>query len=217
MRRAAAQAAAPSTAGYLGNVSMPDPMRATDDPRYVQALAHPLRIRILAMLEERPASPVQLAPRLGSTLGRVGYHVRVLRDAGLIELVETRRRRGATEHIYTAAPLPVFSDAAWERAGAAVRRRATAALLQQVGDYVAGSAERGGFDRTDANLSRLPLRLDEQGRRELTAAGLRWLAEAGAVQERALERADGDDDRLEDIGVVLLIFEAVGFSDRQRR
>jgi DNA-binding transcriptional ArsR family regulator len=191
-------------------------MRATDDPRYVKALAHPLRIRILAMLEERAASPVQLAPRLGSTLGRVGYHVRVLRDAGLIELVETRRRRGATEHIYTAAPLPIFSDAAWERAGATVRRRATAALLQQVGDYVAGSAEKGGFDRADANLSRLPLRLDEQGWRELSTAGLRWLAEAGEVQERVLERNQGEAGPLRDVGLVLLLFEAVGFSDQGR-
>ena len=196
---------------------MAEPRRATDDPRYVKAVAHPLRIRILAMLAERPASPVQLAPQLGSTLGRVGYHVRVLRDAGLLELVETRRRRGAIEHIYTAAPVPRFSDAAWERAGAAVRRRATAALLEQIGDYVAGSAEHGGFDRPDANLSRVPLRLDEEGRRDLVAAGLRWLAEAGDIQQRALERARGDDDALADVGLVMLIFDAVGFSDRPRR
>jgi DNA-binding transcriptional ArsR family regulator len=194
-----------------------EPVRATDDPRYVRALAHPLRIRILAMLEERPASPVQLAPRLESTLGRVGYHVRVLRDAGLIELVETRRRRGAMEHIYAAAPVPLFSDAAWERAGSAVRRRAAAAMLQQVGEYVAGSAEQGGFDRADANLSRVPLRLDEQGRRELSAAGLRWLQEAGDVQQRALERAREGDAELEDVGLVLLIFGALGFTDRPAR
>ena len=193
---------------------MAEPRRATDDPRYVKAVAHPLPIRILAMLAERPASPVQLAPQLGSTLGRVGYHVRVLRDAGLLELVETRRRRGATEHIYTAAPVPRFSDEAWERAGAAVRRRATAAILAQIGDYVAVSAEHGGFDRPDASLSRVPLRLDDEGRRELAAAGLRWLAEAGDIQQRAADRARDDAGRLNDVGVVLLIFEAVAFSDR---
>lgn len=198
-------------------MSTAGPVRATDDPRYVKALAHPLRIRILAMLEERPASPVQLAPRLGGTLGQVGYHVRVLRDAGLIELVETRRRRGAVEHIYSAARVPLFTDAAWGRAGAAVRRRAAAALLQQIGEYVAGSAEEGGFDRSDANLSRVPLRLDEQGWQELVAAGRRWLAEAGDVQERALERSRDESVELRDVGLVLLLFEAVGFSDRHRR
>ena len=188
-----------------------EPVRATDDPRYVRALAHPLRIRILAMLEERPASPVQLAPRLGSTLGRVGHHVRVLRDLGLIELVETRQRRGAVEHIYKAAPVPGFSDDAWQNAGAAVRERVVAAVLAQVGDYVAGSAAAGGFDRPDANLSRVPLRLDEAGWQELAAAGRRFLAEVDEIQTRAGERGTGGQM---DFGLVLLVFEALSFSDR---
>ncbi len=78
---------------------------------------------------------------------------------------------------------------------------------------MAGSAEQGGFDRADANLSRVPLRLDEQGWRELAAAAQRWLEEAGDVQERALERSA----ELRDVGLVLLLFDAVGFSDRPRR
>lgn len=193
-------------------VASGDAKLAVDDPRYVRALAHPLRIRILAMLEERPASPVQLAPRLGSTLGRVGHHVRVLRDLGLIELVETRRRRGATEHIYSAAPVPAFSDEAWQRAGAAVRRRTSGALLGQIGEYVAGSAAAGGFDRPNANLSRVPLRLDEEGWEELASASKRWLAEAEAIQARTVERTRGEPPLA--AGLVLLVFEAQGFSDR---
>jgi DNA-binding transcriptional ArsR family regulator len=189
---------------------------AIDDPRYVKALAHPLRIRILAMLQERPASPVQLAPRLGSTLGRVAHHVRVLRDIGLIELVETRRRRGAIEHIYTVPSVPRFSDGAWEGLGAAPRRRVLAAALEQIGDYVAGSAAAGGFDRTDANLSRVPLRLDEQGWQELTAAGRRWLAETDGIQARAHERSKAGGDGTRDVGLVLLVFDALAFSDRPR-
>ena len=163
------------------------------------------------MLEERPASPVQLAPRLGSTLGRVGHHVRVLRDLGLIELVETRQRRGAIEHIYKASPVPGFSDDAWQQAGAAVRERVVAAVLAQVGDYVSGSAAAGGFDRPEANLSRVPLRLDEPGWQELADAGRRFLAEVDEIQSRAGER--GADGQL-DVGLVLLVFEALSFSDR---
>jgi len=189
------------------------PRVAIDDPRYVKALAHPLRVRILAMLQERPASPVQLAPRLGSTLGRVGHHVRVLRDLGLIELVETRPRRGAVEHIYRAPEIPRFSDGAWEKAGANVRRRVLAAALEQIGEYVGGSAAGGGFDRPDVNLSRVPMRLDEQGWSELAEAGKRWLAEADAIHARARERAS-EENALLDAGLVLLVFEALAFSDR---
>ena len=191
-----------------------EPKVAIDDPRYVRALGHPLRIRILALLQERPASPVQMAPRLGSTLGRVAHHVRVLRDMGLIELVETRRRRGAIEHLYRARAVPRFSDGAWEGAGAPVRRRVVAAILEQIGEYVGGSAAAGGFERADANLSRVSLRLDEQGWAELASAGTRWLTETDEIQARALERADKEGGTLFDAGLVLLLFEALAFSDR---
>ena len=191
-----------------------EPKVAIDDPRYVKALAHPLRIRILALLQERPASPVQLAPRLGSTLGRVSHHVRVLRDIGLIELVETRRRRGAIEHVYRAHAVPRFSDGAWAGAGAPVRQRVVAAALEQIGDYVGGSAAAGGCDRADAKLSRVSLRLDEQGWAELASAGARWLTETDEIQARALERAEQQGGTLLDAGLVLLLFEALAFSDR---
>ena len=45
------------------------PITSIDDPRYVKALSHPLRVRILAMLQERTASPSQLSEWLGATLG----------------------------------------------------------------------------------------------------------------------------------------------------
>jgi DNA-binding transcriptional ArsR family regulator len=54
------------------------PITNIDDPRYVKAMSHPLRVRILAMLDERTASPVELAGWLGSSLGTVAYHVRTL-------------------------------------------------------------------------------------------------------------------------------------------
>ena len=50
------------------------------DPRYVKALSHPLRVRILALLQERTASPRELAEWLDATLGTVSYHVRTLHD-----------------------------------------------------------------------------------------------------------------------------------------
>jgi DNA-binding transcriptional ArsR family regulator len=46
------------------------PITSIDDPRYVKAMSHPLRVRILAMLDERTASPVELAGWLGASLGK---------------------------------------------------------------------------------------------------------------------------------------------------
>jgi DNA-binding transcriptional ArsR family regulator len=185
-----------------------------DDPRYVKALAHPLRVRILAMLGERAASPVQLAQTLDATLGTIAYHVRTLHGLGLIELVATRQRRGATEHVYEAVETPRFTDEAWEGLGPVAKQRLLSATLRQIGEYVNGSAAGGGFDRSDANVSRLALQLDERGWRQLVSATKKWLAQVERIQDQAKERADGAGSELFDVGLVLLLFEALPLSDR---
>lgn len=201
--------------GYRAADVSDAPRVKIDDPRLVKALAHPLRIRVLAMLQERPASPVMLARLLDASLGRVAHHVRVLHELGLLELVGTRQRRGATEHIYRAHELPRFGDEAWERLDREAKQRVLAAVLGQINAYVSGSAAAGGFDRRDANLSRVPLRLDHEGWRRLAAASKRWLAEADAIQADADQRAaEGDSNELRDVGLVLLVFEALAFSER---
>src|SRR5215211_3459933 len=72
------------------------------DHRLARALSHPLRLKLLAALNEGVASPNQLANRLGEPLANVSYHVRILLDLDCIELVETAQRRGAIEHFYRA-------------------------------------------------------------------------------------------------------------------
>src|SRR6476661_6362705 len=62
------------------------------DEALLRAISHPLRHRLLGMLDGRIASPNQLARELGLPLGRVSYHIRLLRaplrldQAGLDEV-----------------------------------------------------------------------------------------------------------------------------------
>ena len=63
-------------------------------------MAHPMRARILASLDGRELSPVELARELEASLGVVSYHVRVLAEAGVVELARTTARRGAIQHHY---------------------------------------------------------------------------------------------------------------------
>ena len=65
-----------------------------------RALSHPTRARILAELQAGEKSPVELAKALGASLGTVSYHVRVLADAGVVDLARTSARRGAIQHHY---------------------------------------------------------------------------------------------------------------------
>ncbi len=65
-----------------------------------KALGHPIRHRLVNALRQRPATLRQLAIALGLAKGTVGYHVRVLREAGLLDLAETRQVRGGTEQYF---------------------------------------------------------------------------------------------------------------------
>ncbi len=62
-----------------------------------------MRARALSLIVAGPKSPARIAAELGLDVRSVAYHVRVLKRLGCIELVETRQRRGAVEHVYRAA------------------------------------------------------------------------------------------------------------------
>jgi DNA-binding transcriptional ArsR family regulator len=70
------------------------------EPGQFKALGHPLRHRLLLALRQRAATSGQLAEALTSTKGTVGYHLKVLLDAGLVRIAHTRTVRGGTEQYY---------------------------------------------------------------------------------------------------------------------
>jgi DNA-binding transcriptional ArsR family regulator len=63
---------------------------------------HPVRDQIVDTMRSygRPISPTQLARVTGGSLGSVAYHVRTLVAAGVVELADEGRVRGAIEHFY---------------------------------------------------------------------------------------------------------------------
>ena len=75
---------------------------STFDPKRLGALAHPLRLHILAAAESDAISPSETAVALSEPLGVVAYHFRVLHTLGLIELVATEPRRGSIQSFYRA-------------------------------------------------------------------------------------------------------------------
>jgi len=157
------------------------------DTETVKALSHPLRVQILRMLEEKDGSPVEIATALGLPVNRVSYHMRQLARFDLIKLVKTTPRRGAVEHHYRLQARPRISDKAWGQVPEIVKQAMTGAAVQQILELVHASAASGGFDRSDAHLSRTDVTLDERGWKELAA-------ELEAVLERidTIEAASGE-------------------------
>jgi DNA-binding transcriptional ArsR family regulator len=194
------------------------PITDIEDPRYVKALAHPLRVRILSMLEERDASPVQLAEHLDATLGTVAYHVRTLERLGLIEMVATHQRRGATEHVYAAREHPRFSDSAWSSTNPMAKHVMIASALSQIGEFATNSAAAGGFDRSDASFTRNVVKVDEEGWSALAEATRAWLDQVAEIEATAAKRLKKSAQPAMDAGLVVLLFEAMPFfsSDGER-
>jgi DNA-binding transcriptional ArsR family regulator len=76
-------------------------MALLEQPDDVRLALSPMRRTLLERLRT-PSSATQLAAELALARQRVNYHLRALEDAGLIELVETRQRRGCVERILAA-------------------------------------------------------------------------------------------------------------------
>jgi DNA-binding transcriptional ArsR family regulator len=181
-----------------------------DDPRLVKALAHPLRVSILRVLQSRVASPSEIAEEISAPLGNVSYHVRVLERAGLLKLVRTRQRRGAVEHYYKAVGRLRITDKAWAQVPEIIKNAMVSATLDQTGRYVSAAASVGGFDRGDAHVSRRPMTLDAQGFAEMAAAVNQLLERTYEVEAESQERlsAGNHEDGEISSGLVMMLFEA---------
>ena len=69
------------------------------EPNRIATLMDPERRRLLDALQDAPDSATGLARRLEDRRQRVNYHLRLLEEAGLVELAEERPRRGVTERV----------------------------------------------------------------------------------------------------------------------
>src|ERR671910_1808770 len=80
-----------------GNPSPPDydlaDRIALTEPSQVKAIGHPVRTTILGLLHERAATVNELAVALERPKSTVAHHVKVLSEAGLVQVVRTRRGR----------------------------------------------------------------------------------------------------------------------------
>jgi predicted ArsR family transcriptional regulator len=160
-----------------------------------KAFAHPLRVRILIILNERVASPNLLAQELDQSLNLVAYHVRVLEKYDCIELVDTKQRRGATEHFYRATRRQFLSDAEWSRMPTVLRPGLSGAMLKAVFDDIEEAVRSGTFDEIgDRHLSRVPMVVDQKGWTDVAGLLSETLDRLLKIQAEASERiANGDE------------------------
>lgn len=157
-----------------------------------KAFAHPLRVQILIILNERVASPNLLSQELEQSLNLVAYHVRVLEKYDCIELVDTKQRRGATEHFYRATRRQFLSDAELARMPESLRPGLAGAILKSVFDDIEEASKSGSLDEVDdLHLSRTPMIVDKRGWSEVSELLRGTLDRVLEIQTESSERIAG--------------------------
>lgn len=188
------------------------------DPRLLRALANPIRVHILDILSEGPSSPTRMTRRMENvSLNLVSHHVKVLRDLGCIELIDTVHKRGAREHIYRTKERQFFSAEEWEAIEPKSRQPITSILLRMVSEDMGRSLSEGKFDElADNHLSRSPIELDRAGWSEVVASLARALDEVLEAHAKSAERAYESGEELMVARVVMMQF-LIGREDPRER
>ena len=176
------------------------PTRAERDrSTAASVLAHPLRVRILEVLNERDMSPVEFcrdgfAPT-SMEVSHVAYHFRELAKYGALAVVEQNLRRGSVEHVYRGLGRAYFSDLQWNELDHEERVRLSKTMIQGLLARIEGALMSDTFDsRINRHLTWIAMRLDEQGWSEMTTALSATFGEIEQIRADAEARLDRDGE-----------------------
>ncbi|HET9395078.1 MAG TPA: hypothetical protein VFO36_03400 [Nitrospiraceae bacterium] len=150
-----------------------------------------------------------LAQQLDQSLNLVAYHVRVLEKYDCIELVDTKQRRGATEHFYRATRRQFLTDSEWSSLPESLRPGLSGAMLKSAFDDIEEALDQETFDELeDRHLSRTPMVVDKKGWKDASELLELTLERLLKIQAEANERLaeSGEESMLSK--VVMLHFKS---------
>jgi DNA-binding transcriptional ArsR family regulator len=174
----------------------PEPL-ALHTPAQFKALGHPVRHRIVNVLRQRPATLGQLAAAMGLAKGTIGFHVRVLREAGLVRVAGTQQVRGGTEQ-YLALVSPQFRVNEEAGPGPGFLLQAAQAEMLPAADREPGHTELRHLWLSEPQARALAARLADFAPREPPADAGSASADAGS----------GDAGSGEAYGLLLSLYRA---------
>ena len=164
--------------------------------KLVKGLGHPVRVECLTVLTRRVASPRELSDILDHDLSNISYHVRVLDELGLIELVKEESVRGAVAHFYKAVERPILSESEWQQLPPQVREAISVYGWDLLFKDAAEAIEKGSYEsRQDVQLSRTTLLLDSEGFARLSGLMEELLEAVLSEQAASAERRNESGEK----------------------
>jgi DNA-binding transcriptional ArsR family regulator len=160
------------------------------DRRLTKAIAHPLRLQILSLANQRTISPSEYSEEMGAPLSTVAYHFRKLLEFGFLELVEEIPKRGSKEHRYRGCRRGMVSDANWKELGRATQAGVRIAGFQDLISRCTQAVNAGTFDsRDDAIFYWVGGGMDETGWVEFVEASQQLIERVKTIESASAERA----------------------------
>jgi len=158
----------------------------------LEAMRHPLRASVLRILDERAASPAEMARDLGEDeVSGVSYHTKRLVELDCAELAYERKVRGAVEHIYRGTERHLLDLEQWQELADSqpeIADHLAAEFMQLIiDDFVVGVREEIGRDE-NFHITRTPMLLDLQGLEEAVEEYEQFRLRMLDLQDRALAR-----------------------------
>jgi hypothetical protein len=188
-----------------------------DDTTVAEALRHPVRVRILEVLNEQDMSPIDFV-RHGYAdfyfgrrpdVSHVAYHFRELTDFGCLEAVAWRRRRGSVATIFRGVARDEFIGDDWAALPENEKRRFSRAVAQGLIARIDGAMMADTFNsRPDRHLSWFALQLDERGWQEAANVMTDAFASISRIQDDAKARLSESDDEALTATASILLFES---------
>lgn len=160
------------------------------NPQLISALAHPTRVHALTVLNERTASPGEIAKELDRSVRHVTYHLERLEKLGCVELVSTEEANGGGVVVkrYRATQRPWFDREAWTQVDADDQPGVTSAILANMNEDIARAMTGGTINDGDNHISRTPMVVDPDSYEELVELLAETLDRMLEIQEEATNR-----------------------------
>jgi DNA-binding transcriptional ArsR family regulator len=184
---------------------------STVGQKMARAYGHPVRARALMILGNRVASPKQIAEELGEPIGKVSYHIRDLRDSGLIELVRTDSSHGGVQHFYRASRPAVVNSEEMEAKRTVEREMSSSIVINLMVADVATAVESGTLDsRPEGVLARYHALVDRRGWEELSELHTRAMYRSIEIHDESAERMARSGEPGIPAAMHTLVFEMPG-------
>jgi hypothetical protein len=177
--------------------------RPKESATVAEAVRHPIRVRILEVLNEQDMSPTEFVKQgyadfhfgRRPDVSHVAYHFRELADFGCLEGVDWQRSGGSVATIYRGVARAEFIGDEWSRLSPDEQRAMSRAVAQGLIARIDGALTAQTFNsRDDRHLWWLVMELDERGWAEAGTVLTDAFASLGRIRRDAEARLGASAD-----------------------